>query len=76
VVIGLSRKRFVQRLAGLKNDASARDIDDIKWWMEKGTDGSLMAAVYGGADIIRVHDVRQGKALARIGDFVWRNGEL
>ena len=62
-------------MAGLKDDASAKN-EGVNWRMERGTDGALMASVYGGADIIRVHDVGQGKALARIGDAIWRRHDL
>jgi dihydropteroate synthase len=70
-VAGLSRKRFVRKLAG-EPDAESTDMRKNSWWMEKGTDGALMAAIHGGADIIRVHNVMQGKALATIGDTLWR----
>jgi 2-amino-4-hydroxy-6-hydroxymethyldihydropteridine diphosphokinase / dihydropteroate synthase len=72
-VAGLSRKRFVRRLAGLTREAeSDLSEEEVKWWREKGTDGSLMAAMYGGADVVRVHDTKQGRALANVGEYVWR----
>jgi 2-amino-4-hydroxy-6-hydroxymethyldihydropteridine diphosphokinase/dihydropteroate synthase len=68
-VAGLSKKRFVRTMAGY----SEQPGEDIGWWMEKGTDGALMAAIHGGADVIRVHNVKQAKALARVGECIWRN---
>lgn len=61
-LIGLSRKRFIGTSSG-ETDASQRDA---------GTIAADTAAIMGGADIIRVHDVRGGVQAARVADAVFR----
>lgn len=61
-LVGLSRKRFIGETAG-EPDAFSRDA---------GTIAADTAAIMGGADIIRVHDVKGGVQAARIADAVFR----
>jgi 2-amino-4-hydroxy-6-hydroxymethyldihydropteridine diphosphokinase / dihydropteroate synthase len=68
--VGLSRKRFVQRLAN-----GGRPVSDLleaekKRLMEQGTAEALAKVVSAGADVIRVHDIRQGIAAIRTGRSV------
>lgn len=61
-LVGTSRKAFIGRVTGVE-DASAR-----VW----GTAASVAAAVQGGADIVRVHDVKEMTLVAKMGDAIWR----
>ncbi|RPA75935.1 Dihydropteroate synthase [Ascobolus immersus RN42] len=58
-VLGPSRKRFV----GENKEAKER-----VW----GTAGAVSAAVRGGADVVRVHDVGEMGEVVRVGDAIWR----
>jgi 2-amino-4-hydroxy-6-hydroxymethyldihydropteridine diphosphokinase/dihydropteroate synthase len=69
-VIGISRKRFIRTLlSSLENR-----LDPFGEFcpVTIGTYGALMAAVHGGADIVRVHDTGPAKGLALVGDTIWR----
>jgi 2-amino-4-hydroxy-6-hydroxymethyldihydropteridine diphosphokinase / dihydropteroate synthase len=61
-LIGTSRKNFVGRITGVK-EASQRS------W---GTAGAVTAAVQGGADVVRVHDVNEMAKVVKMADAIWR----
>lgn len=61
-LVGTSRKKFVGRITGVK-EASQRT------W---GTAGAVAAAVQGGADIVRVHDVDEMVKVVKMADAIWR----
>ncbi len=61
-VVGASRKRFIGRITGVK---TARE----RAW---GTAAAVTAAVKGGADIVRVHDVEEMVQVAKMADAIWR----
>ena len=61
-VVGTSRKRFIGRITGVE-EASER-----KW----GTAATVTAAVKGGADVVRVHDVAEMGQVVRMADAIWR----
>lgn len=61
-LMGPSRKRFVGRLTGVQK-ASERT------W---GTAATVTASVAGGADIVRVHDVKEMWQVARVADAIYR----
>lgn len=61
-LVGLSRKRFVGEATGVII-ADQRDI---------GTAVANTAAIMGGADIIRVHNVEYGVQTARMADLLYR----
>jgi len=61
-VVGTSRKGFIGRITGVKE---ARE----RVW---GTAATVTAAVKGGADIVRVHDVEEMAQVAKMADAIWR----
>lgn len=61
-VVGASRKGFIGKITGVK-EASER-----KW----GTAACVVAAVRGGADIVRVHDVEEMGQVVGMADAIWR----
>jgi len=61
-LVGTSRKAFIGKITGVEH-ASER-----VW----GTAASVAAAVRGGADVVRVHDVREMGQVARMADAIWR----
>lgn len=61
-VVGASRKAFIGRITGVKE---ARE----RGW---GTAGAVCAAVQGGADVVRVHDVREMGQVVKMADALWR----
>lgn len=61
-LIGASRKSFVGKITGVKE---ARE----RTW---GTAAAISAAIQGGADIVRVHDVEEMGKVAKMADAVWR----
>jgi 2-amino-4-hydroxy-6-hydroxymethyldihydropteridine diphosphokinase/dihydropteroate synthase len=61
-LVGASRKRFVGAITGVA-EPHKRD------W---GTAATVAAAVQGGADVIRVHDVSQMAQVAKMADAIWR----
>ena len=65
-VVGASRKGFIGRIIGVRK-ASQR-----VW----GTAATVAAAVQGGADIVRVHDVREMAQVVRMADAIWRERDV
>lgn len=61
-LLGSSRKGFVGQITGVK---AAKD----RTW---GTAATVAAAVQGGADIVRVHDVDEMVKVAKMSDAIWR----
>ncbi|KAH7072342.1 folic acid synthesis protein-like protein [Paraphoma chrysanthemicola] len=61
-LVGTSRKGFIGHITGV--DAAK----DRVW----GTAASVAAAVQGGADIVRVHDVQEMAQVAKMADAIWR----
>jgi len=64
-VLGSSRKGFIGKLSGVK-DPAARGY---------GTAATVAAAIAGGADVVRVHDVAEMKQVAAVSDAIWRSQE-
>ena len=64
-LMGPSRKRFIGRLTGVEK-ASERN------W---GTAATVTASVAGGADIVRVHDVKEMWQVAKVADAIYRVDE-
>ncbi|KAI9375327.1 Dihydropteroate synthase-like protein [Aspergillus egyptiacus] len=61
-LMGPSRKRFIGKLTGVEK-ASERVY---------GTAATVTASVAGGADIVRVHDVKEMWQVARVADAIYR----
>ncbi|GLB05159.1 trifunctional dihydropteroate synthetase [Aspergillus tubingensis] len=61
-LMGPSRKRFVGRLTGVK------EAKERTW----GTAATVTASVAGGADIVRVHDVKEMWQVGRVADAIYR----
>ncbi|KAM3445096.1 hypothetical protein NHJ13734_000794 [Beauveria thailandica] len=61
-LVGPSRKKFVGRVTAVEDPAA-------RTW---GTAAAVAAAVQGGADVLRVHDVEQMAAVAAMSDAIWR----
>lgn len=61
-LVGSSRKRFVGEITGV---ATPRE----RAW---GTAATVAAAVLGGADVVRVHDVKEMGQVAAMADAIWR----
>jgi 2-amino-4-hydroxy-6-hydroxymethyldihydropteridine diphosphokinase/dihydropteroate synthase len=61
-LVGTSRKAFIGRITGVKE---ARE----RVW---GTAVSVAAAVQGGADMVRVHDVREMAQVVKMADAIWK----
>ncbi|KAM3499446.1 hypothetical protein MY10362_007299 [Beauveria mimosiformis] len=61
-LVGPSRKTFVGRVTAVEDPAA-------RTW---GTAAAVAAAVQGGADVLRVHDVEQMAAVAAMSDAIWR----
>ncbi|KAL9125277.1 MAG: hypothetical protein Q9217_005490 [Psora testacea] len=61
-VVGVSRKSFIGKITGVE-EASER-----KW----GTAACVVAAVKGGADIVRVHDAQEMGQVVAMADALWR----
>jgi 2-amino-4-hydroxy-6-hydroxymethyldihydropteridine diphosphokinase/dihydropteroate synthase len=61
-LVGSSRKNFVGRVTGVT------EPKDRVW----GTAATVAAAVQGGADIVRVHDVKEMGQVAKMSDAIWR----
>ena len=61
-LVGASRKSFIGRILGQKT------VYRRRW----GTAATVAAAVQGGADIVRVHDVHQMAQVAKVSDAIWR----
>lgn len=61
-LVGASRKSFIGKVTGV-----ARPAERV--W---GTAATVAAAVEGGADVVRVHDVREMGLVAKMSDAIWR----
>lgn len=61
-LVGASRKGFIGEITG------AKDARERGW----GTAVAVAAAVQGGADIVRVHDVRHMTQVVKMADAIWR----
>lgn len=61
-VVGASRKAFIGRITGVK------EANQRVW----GTAAAVNAAVQGGADVVRVHDVKEMGQLVKMADAIWR----
>ena len=61
-LVGASRKSFIGKITGTK---LARD----RVW---GTAAAVSAAIQGGVDIVRVHDVKEVGQVAKMADAIWR----
>lgn len=61
-LVGSSRKSFVGKVTGIEDPAA-------RTW---GTAATVAAAIQGGADVIRVHDVEEMAAVATMSDAIWR----
>ncbi|KAF2278616.1 folic acid synthesis protein-like protein [Westerdykella ornata] len=61
-LIGTSRKAFIGRITGVEE---ARE----RTW---GTAAAVTAAVQGGADVVRVHDVGEMAKVVSMADAIWR----
>ncbi|KAH0343465.1 folic acid synthesis protein, partial [Aureobasidium melanogenum] len=61
-LLGSSRKGFVGKITGVK------DARERTW----GTAATVAAAVQGGADVVRVHDVDEMVKVTKMSDAIWR----
>ncbi|KAI4808892.1 folic acid synthesis protein [Aureobasidium sp. EXF-8845] len=61
-LLGSSRKGFIGKITGVK------DAKERTW----GTAATVTAAVQGGADIVRVHDVGEMAKVTKMSDAIWR----
>lgn len=64
-LVGTSRKKFIGKLLGGQQFRNAEE-------RIYGTAATVAASVRGGADIVRVHDVKQMKEVATVCDAIWR----
>ena len=62
-LVGASRKGFIGKITGVKEAAQ-------RGW---GTAATVTAAVAGGADIVRVHDVAEMAQVARMSEAIYRD---
>ena len=65
-VVGPSRKAFIGRITGVETPSE-------RIW---GTASAVAAAIQGGADVVRVHDVAEMSQVAKMADAIWRVGEV
>ena len=63
-VVGASRKGFIGKITG------GEEPSERIW----GTSACVTAAVHGGADVVRVHDVKEMGEVVAMADAVWRVG--
>ncbi|KAK4218556.1 Dihydropteroate synthase-like protein [Rhypophila decipiens] len=61
-LVGSSRKSFIGRVTGVQ-------LPKERIW---GTAATVAAAVQGGADVVRVHDVREMSQVVAMADAIWR----
>ncbi|KAF1913215.1 Dihydropteroate synthase-like protein [Ampelomyces quisqualis] len=61
-LVGTSRKAFIGRVTGVEK------ANERIW----GTAATVAAAVQGGADIVRVHDVKEMVQVTKMADAIWR----
>jgi len=65
LVVGASRKKFLGKILGTD------DPDDRK----EGTAAAVALGIAGGADVVRVHDVREMARVAKVSDAIVRGWE-
>ena len=65
LVVGASRKKFLGKILGTD------DPDDRK----EGTAATVALSIAGGADVVRVHDVREMARVAKVSDAIVRRWE-
>ena len=61
-LVGTSRKGFIGKITGV------REASERVW----GTAAAVTAAVRGGADVVRVHDVKEMTQVVKMADAIWR----
>ena len=61
-VVGASRKTFIGNVTGVDNPNER----------VMGTAATVCAAIQGGADIVRVHDIKEMAESAKMADAIWR----
>lgn len=61
-LVGTSRKAFIGKITGVQQ------AKDRTW----GTAAAIAAAIKGGSDIVRVHDVAEMGQVAKMADAIWR----
>ena len=61
-LIGTSRKGFIGKITGVT------EAKERIW----GTAAAVVAAVQGGADVVRVHDVGEMAQVVKMADAIWR----
>ncbi|RDL33734.1 uncharacterized protein BP5553_08102 [Venustampulla echinocandica] len=61
-LVGSSRKAFIGKITDVPRP------DERQY----GTSATVAAAIHGGADIVRVHDVKQMTEVAKVSDAIWR----
>ena len=61
-LLGSSRKNFIGKITGVSEPRE-------RTW---GTAATVAAAIQGGADIVRVHDVEEMAQVAKMSDAIWR----
>jgi len=61
-LVGTSRKSFIRRILGVQTIAHTL----------LGTSATVAAAIEGGADIVRVHDVSHMAKVVKVADAIWR----
>ena len=66
LLVGASRKKFIGRILGTD------DPNDRK----EGTAAAVALSIAGGADMVRVHDVREMSRVARVSDAIVRGWEM
>ena len=66
LLVGVSRKSFIGKIL------DQPDPERRLW----GTAAACCAAIAGGADILRVHDVAEMADVSRVADVMWRNRNL
>jgi dihydropteroate synthase len=67
VLIGPSRKAFIRKIL---KDETNQDIRSDTPMVETGTQASIAAAIFNGANIVRVHDVANTRATVKIADAI------
>jgi 2-amino-4-hydroxy-6-hydroxymethyldihydropteridine diphosphokinase/dihydropteroate synthase len=65
-LVGASRKAFIGQISGVMNP------QDRVW----GTAATVVAAVQGGADIVRVHDSEEMMQVVKVADAIYRDDEM
>ena len=82
LLVGSSRKSFIQRTVarttptpGLPSSRWPLSVGEIAPELIMATAGTLVAAILGGAHIVRVHDVRETLPALRIADAILRSSQ-